>query len=137
MQATSQALQPMQVVVSISLATSNSRLRPTPGTGPGWAEIRRISRLAWLVAVISGLLDFHQEALELGRVGVGIENGGRQPVDQGFRVPLLVLLDAAEALMDRDADLVDLLAVDHHRLDALGDERLGDVEAPRARHLHL
>ena len=29
--------------------------------------------------------------------------------------------------MDRDADLIGLLAVDHHRLDALGDHGLGDV----------
>jgi hypothetical protein len=50
MQATSQALQPMQVVVSISLATSRSRLRPTAGVGPGWAEILTTSRLAWLMA---------------------------------------------------------------------------------------
>src|SRR5215217_256140 len=127
----------MQVVVSISLATSRSRFKPTPGTVPGWAEILMISRLAWLMMVTSCLLDFHQEALELGRVGVGIENGRRQTVDQRPLVPAFVLGDAAVALVDRDADLVELLAVDHHGLDAARHERLGDVVAPRARHLHF
>src|ERR1700677_3333986 len=37
--ATSHALQPMQVVVSISLQTLSSRCVPSPGTGPAWAEI--------------------------------------------------------------------------------------------------
>src|SRR5436305_7556809 len=127
----------MQVVVSISLATSGSRFTPAPGTGPAWAEILRISRLAWLMASPSSLLELHQEALELGCVGVGIENGGRQPVDQRPLVPPFVLGDAAVTLMNRNSDLVDLLAVDRHRLDAFGDEGLGDVVAARARHLHL
>jgi hypothetical protein len=34
MQATSQALQPMHVVVSMSLQTWNSRWVPSPGTAP-------------------------------------------------------------------------------------------------------
>ena len=38
-QATSQALQPMQVVVSISLQSFSWRCVPSPGTGPGWPEI--------------------------------------------------------------------------------------------------
>src|SRR6186997_2912235 len=96
-----------------------------------------ISRLAWLMLVPSCLLDFYQEALELGGVGIGIENRRRQPVDQRALVPALVLGDAAVALVDRNADLVDLLAVDLHGLDAARHEGLGDVVAPRARHLHL
>ena len=39
--------------------------------------------------------------------------------------------------MDRHADLVELLAVHHHGLDALGHHRLGDVVAACAGHLHL
>src|SRR5208282_492050 len=38
-QATSHALQPMQVVVSTSLQTSRSRCMPRPGEGPEWPEI--------------------------------------------------------------------------------------------------
>src|SRR5215210_7014178 len=120
----------MQVVVSISLATAASRFRPAPGTGPGWAEILTISRLAWLIAPPLRLLDLDQEALELGRVGIGIENGRRQPVDQRPLVPPLVFGEAAVALVDRNADLVDLLAVDLHGLDAARHEGLGDVVAP-------
>src|SRR5215210_5659566 len=134
MHATSQALQPMQVVVSTSFATSSSRLKPAPGTVPGWAEILMISRLAWLMMVTSCLFDLHQEALELGRVGIGIENGRRQPVDQRPLVPAFVLGDAAVALVDRNADLVDLLAINQHGLDAARHEGLGNVIAPRARH---
>src|SRR6185312_2232005 len=139
MQATSQALQPMQVVVSISLATSRSRFKPEPGTVPAWPEIRRTSRLVWvwLMAFPLGLLELDQEALELGRVGVGIEDGRRQPVEQRLVVPPFVLGDTAETLMDRNADLVHLLAVDHHRLDAFGDESLGEVVTSGARHLDL
>src|SRR5207249_8944234 len=39
MQATSQALQPMQVVVSMSLHTVYSRCVSSPGTLPAWPEI--------------------------------------------------------------------------------------------------
>ena len=39
--------------------------------------------------------------------------------------------------MDRYADLVDLLAVNRHRLNTLGDECFCDVVAPRTGNLHL
>src|SRR5688572_25359995 len=126
----------MQVVVSISLATPNPRFRPSPGTGPAWPEILTISRLAWLIVVPSCLRDFYEEALVLGRVGVGIEDGRRQPVDQRALVPAFILGNAAVALVDRDTDLVDLPAVDRHGLDAARDEGLGHVVTPRARHPH-
>src|SRR5438477_4689144 len=38
--------------------------------------------------------------------------------------------------MDWNTNLVDLFPVNGHGLDAFGDERLGDVVAPRARHLY-
>src|SRR5438128_1350727 len=44
-----QYLQPMHVVVSISLQTSYSRITPAPGTGPAWPEILRTSSVAWLI----------------------------------------------------------------------------------------
>jgi len=49
MQATSQALQPMQVVVSISLQTVSSRCVPSPGTLPAWPEIFWMRSVAWLI----------------------------------------------------------------------------------------
>src|SRR5437660_12666917 len=105
----------MQVVTSISLATCGSRFKPVPGMAPPRPEMRTISRLAWLMAPPSGLLDLDQEPLELGGVGVGIEDGGRQAVGERPLVPPLVLGDAAVALMDGDADLIDLPAVDPDR----------------------
>jgi hypothetical protein len=48
-QATSQALQPMHVVVSTNLQTRNSRLNSAPGTEPAWPEILTISVDAWLI----------------------------------------------------------------------------------------
>ncbi len=48
-----------------------------------------------------------------------------------------VFLNAAITLVDRNTDLVNLLAVNRHRLDPFGDESLGDVVASRAGNLHL
>src|SRR5260370_39860576 len=55
-QATSHALQPMQVVVSMSLQTCSARFTPSPGTGPGWPEILTISSVAWLIYILYALL---------------------------------------------------------------------------------
>src|SRR5438067_4314375 len=131
MHATSQALHPMQLVTSISLATFWSRCMPLPGMLPGCAD------MAWICNVFSsaiGLrpLHFHQEALELWRIWVGIGRRRRKLVDIRERSPTLVFGDAAEAAVDGDADLVGLLAVDHHRLDAARDHGFGDVMAARA-----
>src|SRR4029077_5505248 len=43
------------------------------------------------------------------------------------------LIDAPKALVNLEADLVDLFPVDHHWLDALGDHGLRDILAANAR----
>src|SRR5229473_1646794 len=88
--ATSQALQPMQVVVSTSLQTSRSRCMPWPAEDPEWPEI--ISACSALRSAIfhprllverpslHGLsfFDLHQKAFELGRKCIWINHGRRQ-----------------------------------------------------------
>src|ERR1043166_2967846 len=130
----------MQVVTSMYLQTSTSRCVPRPGTVPGWAEICWICRtLSSLTSrpFPSSLLDLHEEALELRRVGVRVNRRRLKLVRGVERRLALVLLDAAVAPVNRDADLVSLLAVNHHRPDAPGDHRLGDVDAARARDFHF
>src|SRR5512141_2841044 len=122
MQATWQALQPMHFETSMSFATSSvcrifgaevveAERRVT-------SSVRAMSRL--LGHARRSLLDVHQERLEL--------RGERVR-----EVPGLGL--AVEPPVQRDADRVDLLAVDLERLDALRDDRLRhDLAALRAHH---
>src|SRR5437764_7064468 len=128
----------MQVVTSMYLQTSTARWVSRPGTVPGWPEICWIcstrSSLI-LVHLPSGPLDLNEEAFELRRVGVRIDCGGRQLIGRIERRSPRVLRDAAIAPMDRDADLISLLAVNQHRLDALGDKRLLDIDAALPRPL--
>src|SRR6202008_5204994 len=77
-------------------------------------------------------LDLHQKSLKFRCVGVGIIDRWRKNIRQRPGVLPLVLGDSAEALVDLEADLVDLFAVDHHWLDAFGDHRLRDVVAADA-----
>src|SRR5579863_924992 len=83
------------------------------------------------------LFHFHEEPLEFGGMSVGIDHGGREPIGDGLGDFSSVLLNAAVALVDRQADLISFLAIDHHRLDALGDEGFGDIEAAGASDLYL
>src|ERR1700686_2693711 len=83
------------------------------------------------------LLDLHEESLEFRSMSVGIRPGGREPIGDVFGHFTCILLNAAVTLVDRQADLINLLAVDHHRFDALGDEGLRDIEASRAGDLYL
>ena len=88
---------------------------------------RRSFELAvWLGScALLGLLDLHQESLELRRVRVGIDRPSATTGSTSvFRRLALILGDAAEAPVNGNADLVGLLAVDHHRLDAPRDHRL-------------
>src|SRR5208282_4711623 len=82
MQATSQALQPMQVVVSISLQTVSWRWVSSPGTVPACAEIFWMRSAAWLMAALLRFLYFDQEALKFRGMRVGINDRRRQHVDQ-------------------------------------------------------
>src|SRR4029077_6837609 len=79
-----------------------------------------------------GLLHLNEETLEFRRKGVGIDHCRRKQIRRRPRISSFVLSDAAEALMNRQTDLVDLLAVDHHRLDPAGHISLGYVSAARA-----
>src|SRR5260370_42251454 len=58
-QATSQALPPMQVVVSLSLQTCSARFTPSPGTGPACPEILTISSVAWLIYILYALFSLY------------------------------------------------------------------------------
>ena len=71
-QATSHALQPMQVEVSMSFETAGSERRPVP-LPQTEAEERRISRFWYAMAASSRLLDLHEEGLELRRPGVRVD----------------------------------------------------------------
>src|SRR5216683_6841459 len=75
------------------------------------------------------LLDLHQKTFELRRVSVWIDRRGRKLINRIKRGLAFVLLDAAIAPVNGNADLIGLLAVDHHRLDALSDHSLGDILA--------
>src|SRR5438105_13117165 len=130
----------MQVVTSMYLQTSTARWVSWPGTVPGWPEICWICRMRSsliLVHLPSGPLDLDEEAFEFRRVGVRIDCGGRQLIGRIERGLARVLRDAAIAPMDRDADLISLLAVNQHRLDAFGNHRLRHIDAARARDLDL
>src|SRR3954466_11107348 len=125
--ATSHALQPMHVVTSMYLQTSSSRCTPRPGTGPGCAEINLICSVpvgmdyAFFTGPTDGPLDFfklHHESLELGCVRVGVHHRRRQQVDAVPCRSARVFRDAAIPPMNGDANLIRLLAVNHHRFDA-------------------
>ena len=91
--------------------------------------------LEWSVAIGSRFLQLHQESLELGGVSVGIGHCGREQVRDAARNPAGVLLNAAEALMNRDADLIDFFAVDRHGPDAARHHRFGEIDGAGAGHL--
>src|SRR5260370_3996483 len=85
--------------------------------------------------LMSGLLHLHQEALEFGSVSIGIGHGRRKHVGE-YTVGLAgILLNPAIAEVEGDADLVRLLAVDHHRPYAVSDPPLRGVAGARAAHL--
>src|SRR5712664_2977252 len=91
---------------------------------------------SWLMASLR-FLELHQEALEFRCVRVWIKDRRREQIRQRHGVLALVLLDAAVTLMNGDADLVDLLAVDRHWLDALRDHSFRDVLSADARYFYL
>src|ERR1700674_259014 len=83
--------------------------------------------VAWLMSALLRFLDLHQKALEFRCIRVWIKDRRRKEIRQRPRVLAFVLDDSPVALMDGETDLVDLFAVDHHRLDAFGDHRLRDI----------
>src|SRR5262245_30047178 len=107
--AASQALHPMQVVVSMYLETTGTVRMPEwlPHTD---AEERRISRacVVLIVVPLSCLIELDEERLELGRPSVGVHGGGRQEVGERSGVVRI----AGVAPVDRKTDLPVLLAID-------------------------
>src|SRR5512140_1155472 len=131
-QATSHALQPMQIDVSMYLATTGS-VRFDVWLPHIWAEERRISAVWMLMAVLpSRLLELHEEALELRRPGVGVHRRSREEVRERADVA-----GAAVGVppVERVADLPDLLSVGLERPEAFGDHRDALDRAARGGHL--
>src|SRR5580704_15135735 len=127
----------MQVVVSTSLQTCSARSTPAPGTGPACPEILTICKVAWLIKVALRFFQLDQKAFEFGGVRVWIDHGRTKTIGEGPRVPTGIFLNSAIALMNGKTDLINLLAINHHWLDALGDESFCHVVTAGAGHLHL
>src|SRR6201993_1081583 len=94
-------------------------------------------RVAWLMSGLLRFLDLHQETLEFRWVGVGVIVRWRERIRERPGVLAFVLGDSAEALVDLEANLVHLFAINHHGLDALGDHGLGDILAADAGDFYL
>src|SRR5712692_4981125 len=128
-QATSQALQPIHVLVSISLLTmAASRM---PGDAVEVAEtLLSSSVFPGMAPLPLHLLQLHEEALVFRCERVGVYDGrGHQIGHRAFLLPA-----AEEAPVDREADLIDCLAGHLHRLDAFGDHGLALDRAARRSH---
>src|SRR6267142_3839262 len=93
--------------------------------------------VAWLMSALLRSLDLHQKPLEFRCVSIRIIDRWSKKIRQCPRVLTFVLGNSPEALMDLEANLVDFLAIDHHRLDALGDHRLRDILAADARDFYF
>src|SRR5246127_2903442 len=132
MHATWQALQPMHLVVSMSLATLPVYDCRTLGSGMVVAERRTMSRDCRAIVLPLDLLDLDQEGLELRRLRVAIADKRRQRVG---KVPRL--REPLEAPVDRNADVVQRLAVHLHRAQALGHHRYRLDMPAVGGHLHL
>src|SRR5262249_54978555 len=135
-QATSHALHPMHVVVSISLQTVSCRCVSSPGTLPGCALIFCMRSVAWLISAPLRFLDLHQESFEFRCVLIGVQDRRRQLICQSSMRLVFVLSDAAIAPMDGNADLIRLLAGNHHVFDTFGDHRFCNIRATDAGHFH-
>src|SRR5688572_6612602 len=78
---------------------------------------------------------FTRNPFDSGVQEFGSTTAGRKEVRKRLRVPARVFCDAAIPLVNWNADLIHLLAIDHHGLDSPGDHGLCDIEAPRAGYL--
>src|SRR5512137_963339 len=117
MHATWQALQPMHLEMSISLATGSAAWRT-------WGAEVVVAERFWISSdcIVFSLrfLDVDQERLELRRLRVRVSDVRRQAVGE-----VAGLGHPDEAPVDRYADRVDLLAVALQVRHALGDHRRG------------
>src|SRR5947208_1218002 len=99
MHATWQALQPMHLVTSMSLATSPVCAPRASGAWIVVAERRTMSRDCSAIAVSLCLFDFDEERLELRRMRIAVADHRRERVGEEA-----CLGDAGEAPVDRHAD---------------------------------
>src|ERR1700730_1129998 len=93
-------------------------MRAPDGAATGWWRPR-------LPAPASDLLQVHEEGFELWRIGIGVAHKRRQCVGQPIRALARVGIsrNADEAPVDWNADLEDLLAIDHGRAEPLCHQR--------------
>src|SRR5262245_11513839 len=131
MHATWQALQPMHLDSSISLATCGDERTCDEGV-----VVAERATTFWALfpgmALSSGLLDIDEKRLELRRLRVGVADVWSQSIGQ-----IAVLRHTLEAPVDGDAHHVHRLAVHLPRLDALGDHTGSDHLAAVGLHPHL
>src|SRR5512135_3186984 len=130
MHATWQALQPMHLEMSMSLATS--MVWRAEGVGEVVAERALISSDCRAMAVSSHFLDVDQERLELRRLGIGVAHEGGQGIGE-----IAVFSQSHEAPVDGDPDRMGLLAGHGQWLQAFGDHRHRHDEAVVRLHPHV
>src|SRR5215469_10856425 len=108
----------MHLVTSMSFATVPVYAPRTSGLAVVVAERRMMSDCAIVTASPpdSGLLDLHEEGLELGRLRIAIAHHRRQGVGQETRSD-----ETGIAGMERNAHGVHGLAIDGERTQPLGD----------------
>src|SRR5713226_5782763 len=107
----------MQVEVSMYLATVGS-LRSEVPPPRSEAEERRISSPE-MAPMSAHPFQLHQEGLEFGRPGVGIQRGGREEVGQWPMMLWIALIPP----MDGETDMPQGIPVDLELAQALGHHR--------------
>src|SRR5260221_12244390 len=118
--ATSHALQPMPVVVSISFATVNSRWVSSPGTLPAWPLIFCTRSVAWLILFPSAArrhrplnpFQLYEESLELRRIRIRIGHRRRKGIGRSSRGLAFVFGNPAIAPMNWQSNLINPFAID-------------------------
>src|SRR5215469_14550253 len=126
----------MHLVVSMSFATVPVYAPRTSGSRVVVAERRMMSRdcsgIVRASSPDSGLLDLHEEGLELGRLRIGVADHRRQGVGQVARPD-----ETGVTGMQRNAHGMHGLAIDREGTQPFGNDRdRFDVTAVRG-HFHL
>src|SRR6266508_3154361 len=96
-------------------------LRALTGNGSGVSRDLLNLKCLWVTHLLPSLLyllDLYQEALELRRIGVWIDRCGRKLIRRSQCGLAFVFSNTAVAPVNRYADLIGFLTVNHHRLDA-------------------
>src|SRR5258708_899688 len=133
MQAVCQALHPMHLETSMSLATSPLCVSRALGAGVVVAERRLISRdMVDDISCSLNLFHLHEEGLGFRGKAVAIAHRCRQVVGH-----VALAARGREAPVNGHAHVVDGLAIDLHGLDALGHHGGGLDEAALGADLHM